>query len=320
MYSIVINNKTILEGLETKITLTESIDSIAYTANVDLAIPEKIYSKVKIEKANIIEIIEKEKKESIFKGVIWDINQTEKFSKNISLQCKERTIYLEESEDEYLFNAGTTASGRARKLCKDWGIPIGKFEDTKTKLSKSPPKIGSIYGMMLDDLKETAQKGGGLFKYQMKNKLDLIKLGSNKKVYDLTDVVEKISSQDSLSGAVTKVKVLGKKDDNKKSPVMGVYSKNSKKLGTIQKVIQDEKIKNKSIAKSRADALFSSGDYGISVDAIDIPGIRAGDKVKLRGTYLYVSDVTHNLGEPGKMQLNLDTLSQIRRKFYVRSQ
>ena len=59
MYSIVINNKTILEGLETKITLTESIDSIAYTANVDLAIPEKIYSKVKIEKANIIEIIER---------------------------------------------------------------------------------------------------------------------------------------------------------------------------------------------------------------------------------------------------------------------
>ena len=173
--------------------------------------------------------------------------------------------------------------------------------------------------MMLDDLRETAEKGGGLYKYRMENKLDLVKLGSNKVVHDISNILESINQIGSLEGAVSKVKVLGKKEDNAKSPVIGVFEKDTAKLGTLQKVIQDEKIKDTATAKSRAESLFNKGEGSISVSCIDVPEIRAGDKVELNGFYIYVTSVTHKLGEPGRMDLVLESLKQIRRKYYARS-
>ena len=122
-----------------------------------------------------------------------------------------------------------------------------------------------------------------------------------------------------MDGAVSKVKVLGKKDDKSKSPVVGVFTKNTDKLGTLQKVIQDEKIADAGTAKAKADAMFSKGEGSIQVEGIDIPEIRAGDKVKLNGFYTYVTSATHNLGEPGRMTLVLESLEQIRGKYYANS-
>ncbi len=171
--------------------------------------------------------------------------------------------------------------------------------------------------MMLDDLKETAQKGGSLFKYRMQNKLELIKIGSNTNVYDVSNILTGVNQTGTLDGAVTKVKVLGKQEENKKSPVIGTFSKNTEKLGTFQRVVQDEKISSVSTAKAKAESMFSKGQGSIQITAIDVPEIRAGDKVKLNGMYLYASNVVHELGEPGRMSLVLETLDQIRGKYYA---
>ena len=97
--------------------------------------------------------------------------------------------------------------------------------------------------MMKKDLKETAVKGGDLYKLRMANKLNLFKIGSNTKVYKLESVLEDMDEKYSLSGLVTQVKVLGKNDKNdKKTPIIGTYKKNTDKFGTIQKILQDEKL------------------------------------------------------------------------------
>ncbi|MFV3014111.1 XkdQ [Clostridium botulinum] len=317
MATIILRNKYKIESLSEGIQLSEAIDGIAYTANINLVETEEL-KKLGIAKGHSIEIydidFETKKNKQVFKGVIWDIDKSRK-SKRITMTCKERTIYIEESEDEYLFGEGT-ATQRIIKYCRDWGIPTASLVNTKTKLVKAVYRSESILGMMLKDLKETAQKGGSLYKLRMLDKLNIIQLGSNKTVWRLETVAEDINEKSSLEGMITQVKILGKQEENKKTPITGIYKKDTSKYGTIQKLVQDEKIKSGAEAKKRADALFNTGEETVRVSGIDINSIRAGDNVSLNGKILYVIDVTHNLGSAGRMDLTLSGLDYIRRKFY----
>ena len=318
MATIILRNKYRIDILSEGIQLSEAIDGIAYTANIDLIETEEL-RKLGIAKGHSIEIydidFETIKNRQVFKGVIWEVNRSRK-SKKITIACKERTIYIEESEDEYIFPSGMTATQRIQKYCRDWGIPTSSLVNTKIKLAKAVYRSDSILGIMLKDLKETAQKGGNLYKLRMLDKLNIFQVGSNKSVWRLETIAEEISDKSSLDGMVTQVKVLGKQEEDKKSPVIGVYKKDTAKYGTIQKLIQDEKIKNGAEAKKRANVLFNTGEETVRVSGVDINSIRAGDKVSVNGKILYVIDVTHNLGSNGKMDLSLSGLDYIRRKFY----
>lgn len=318
MANIIINNRYKIENFSEKISLDESIDNIAYTANAELVETSQLKN-VGIAKGSPIEIYdinyETKKNTQVFKGIVWEIDRNKK-SKRLRLSCKERTVYMEESEDEYLFPAGMTATQRIQKYCNDWGIPIENLIDTKVKLAKAVYRSDAILSMMLKDLKETAQKGGNLYKLRMLDKLNLVQLGSNKTIWKLETIAEEIDEKSSLEGMITQVKVLGKQEENKKTPVTGVYKKDTDKYGTIQKLVQDEKIKNGAEAKKRADTLFNTGEDTVRVSGVDINTIRAGDKISLDGVFLYVTDITHTLGSAGKMDLTLCSLDHIRRKFY----
>ncbi|MCT4593188.1 MAG: XkdQ [Anaeromicrobium sp.] len=319
MAILIFKDKYKIDNLNEGIQLSEAIDTIAYTATIQLTITDEL-DKIGIDKGDAIEILETnfetKELESVFKGIIWEKDTDRRIRKAGRIICKERTVYLEESEDEYLFPAGQPATQRAKKLCSDWGIPIGSFENTIIPLSKAVYRSESIYGIMLKDLQETAQKGGELYIYQMKGNLDLIKVGSNKKVWDISNIIEEVNQKSSLDGTVTQVKVLGKEEKDIKTPVIGIYKKDADKYGTVQKIIQDEKIKSAADAKSRANNMFSPGTGSITTTGIDINSIRAGDKVKLNGFEIFVSEVTHKLGNPGRMSLTLENYDQIRRRFY----
>ncbi|MCW6075465.1 XkdQ [Clostridium sporogenes] len=317
MATIILRNKYKIDALTEGIQLSEAIDGIAYTANINLVETEEL-KKLGIAKGHNIEVydidFETKKNKQVFKGIIWDIDKTRK-SKRITITCKERTIYIEESEDEYLFGEGT-ATQRIQRYCRDWGIPTASLVNTKIKLAKAVYRSDTILGMMLKDLKETAQKGGNLYKLRMLDKLNIIQLGSNKTVWRLETIAEDISFKSSLEGMITQVKILGKQEENKKTPVTGVYKKGTNKYGTMQKLVQDEKIKSGSEAKKRANTLFNTGEETTHISGIDINSIRSGDKVSLNGSLLYIMDVTHNLGSTGRMDLTLSGLDYIRRKFY----
>ncbi|KEI92614.1 XkdQ/YqbQ family protein [Clostridium botulinum] len=317
MANIILRNKYKIDNLIEGIQLSESIDGIAYTANINLVETEEL-KRLGIAKGHSIEIydidFETKKNKQVFKGVIWDIDKSRK-SKKITLTCKERTIYIEESEDEYLFGEGT-ATQRIIKYCRDWGIPTASLVNTRAKLAKAVYRSDTILGMMIKDLKETAQKGGNLYKLRMLDKLNIIQLGSNKTVWRLETIAEDINFKSSLEGMITQVKILGKQEENKKTPVTGVYKKDTSKYGTIQKLVQDEKIKSSAEGRKRADALFNTGEETAHISGIGINSIRAGDKVSVNGQILYVIDVTHNLGSTGRMDLTLSNLNYIRRKFY----
>lgn len=322
---LVIKNKYKIQNLNEGISLKESIDSIAYTMDVNQIETQELKD-IGLNKGDSIQLYDYEfsthvigqrNYTKIFDGIIWDMNKSRK-NKKANLTCKERTVYIEESEDEYVFPEGQTALQHTTQLCKDWGIPLGLLKDPGIGLAKAVHRKETIFGIMLKDLKETAQKGGSLYKYRMENKLNLFELGTNSTVWKLESIADDIQEKSSLQGAVTQVKVLGKNEkDEDKTPVIGTYSKDTDKYGTIQKILQDDKVTNADEAKKKADTMFNVGEDSIKINCVkDINIIRAGDRISLDGVYYYVTDISHQLGNVGKMDMTVMTWEGVRKKFY----
>lgn len=334
---LVLKNKYKIQILSESVTLKEAIDGIAYTLNISLIETQELES-IGINKGDSIELFDNEfdsgSYTQVFNGIIWEINKNKK-SKKITITGKERTVVIEESEDEYLWSDGQTASQRTKIICDDWGIPIGNLIETGTGLAKDKRKE-SLYGMIKKDLKETAQKGGDLYKLRMNTSLDIIKLGANETIYKLDNIIEELEEKDSLDGAVTQVKVLGKEDAKKKggksksdsssssdekelvlSPIIGVFKKDTETYGTLQKIVDDDKVDDYAKAQDKANCLFSSGESSKTVNCCkDINILRSGDKVSVYDEEVIITDITHNLGSGGKMTLTVMKIDDVRRKFY----
>lgn len=322
MVSIIAKDNYKISNLNEGVTLQESIDSIAYVATVKLFETEELQS-IQFVKGNAIEIWDTSFNSTndvrVFKGIVWERERNRK-EHYLSLDCKERTVYLENSEDEYLHAEGQTATQRITRYANDWNIPIGTFADTSVGLAKNIYRGGDkILDMIFKDLKETAQKGGKLYKVRMgEDKLDLVEIGVNSTVWKLESLAEEIEEYSSLESAITQVKVLGTQSDESLSPVIGIYEKETTGYGTLRKIVQDDKVTNADEAKKMADSIFSTGEDYINIScAIDINTIRAGDKVSLDGVDLYVASITHTLGSSGKMELTIGSMDYIRGKFYA---
>lgn len=88
MATIILRNKYKIDSLSEGIQLSEAIDGIAYTANINLVETEEL-KKLGIEKGHSIEIydidFETKKNKQVFKGVIWDMDKSRKSKNNTYL-------------------------------------------------------------------------------------------------------------------------------------------------------------------------------------------------------------------------------------------
>lgn len=319
-HQVVLANAADLSELAENIILEDSLDEIAYRANFRMVVTPDVY-KLKIAPGQSVAISaplpDQPKKTTLFSGGIWDITSEDRGIKHLMITVYERTIQIAKSEDEYLFPAGQTAAARLKKYAADWGIPVGKFEDTGIPLAKALYRPQTVWSMIQSDLKETVKKGGAMFRPRMTSSgLVLYKIGSNRFVWVL-ELMEEIVQRRTLEGAVTQVKVLGKQAENKRTPVLAVVKGETAKYGTLQKVLQDEKLKNASQAKTAGQKLLTGIQETITVSGPDINEIRAGDKVILNNMGLIVTSVRHTLGTPGKMTLELASENYVRRRYFL---
>ena len=174
---------------------------------------------------------------------------------------------------------------------------------------------------MQDQLKETAEKDGKLYTIRMQpDGLELFEIGSNKDpwVFEFPVNLVSVSQKQTLDGAVTKVKVLGKGSKGELPPVESETSADTDKYGTIQKVVQYKKGTDADTTSKKANNMLGGIQETVTVESIDINTIRNGDKVLVEGwpDGLYVISVRHTCGSPGKMQMELASLEYIKRKFY----
>lgn len=323
-YEFVLTNKYFLRELLEKITLEESLDEIAYRAMVKMAITpdfpgiapgqEARVSGVPMGGSSMVYLLHP--------GVVWECDSTTRGQKHLTATVYDKTIYIAKSEDEYLFPAGRTATQRLQQYASDWGIPLGQILNTGIPLAKAVYRAQPIWSMIMSDLKETVAKGGDMYRPRMTpDGLELFKLGSNKTVWvlEMDQNVEEINQLRTLEGTVTKVKIIGNTEDDKRSPVLAVVTGETSKYGTLQRIITKDKDDSVSNATTKGKKMLCGVQETITVGGIDINTIRAGDKVQLNKMDLLVASVRHELGSPGHMTLTLAGSDYIRRRYYVRS-
>lgn len=325
-YKVIVGGDRDITAMVESISIRDALDQIAYQANIRLAVStaDKLpdltpgtdlrISGVPFDKDDFYPLLHP--------GVIWEAESTNSGTKRISLVAYDRMIYLEKSEDEYLFPKDQTAKQRLQKYAKDWKIKLADdLPDTKTKLGKAVYRSQTIFSMLFADLKETAKSGGKMYHPRMTSRgLELFELGSNKQPYELDRLID-VAQMRTLEGAVTKVKVLAAAESSggKEVPskILTVEEQGTKELGTLQKIVSDDQVKTAKAAKKLAQSYLTGIQETFTVTAPDINTIRAGDSVKLSGMKLLVTSVSHDLGRPGTMTLELATEASVKRRFYL---
>ena len=327
-YTLLLQEEYDLSDLVESITLEDSIDEVALHAVVKLRV---VAGMPKIETgmhcrlrgtlfgtSTVGDLVGS----PILPAVIWDLEVEYRSSgKSITLSIFDASIYLTKCEDEYLFSTRQTASQRLKRYLKDWNVPVDTVADTKVVLAKAVYRAHPIWSFIMDDLKETARKGGDVFRPRVTGKgLSLLKLGSNKDiwVFAVGENIEETGRKESMEDAVTQVKVLGKQSEDTRSPVLAIVKgSNIRKYGTIQKVLQDSKVEKAGEAKTAASRMLSGPGRNQTVQGPDVNTLRAGDKLVLSDEEVYAYSVQHTLGSPGKISLQVASLDYIRRKNYA---
>lgn len=323
-YEVVLQDKYYLRELIESISLADSLDQISYNATIQLKVPEKSISLApgQVIRISGVPFTGGDNKVYLLNpGVIWECNSSNSSTKHIQLNVYDRTIYLAKSEDEYLFPAGGTATQRLKRYAKDWGIQLANIPDTKQKLSKAIYRTQPLYKMITADLQETVKAGGDMYIPRMTPAgLELFKIGSNSLVWKL-DAIEEVSQNRTLEGAITQVKVIGSKENTGNetpSPVLAVVSSDLiPKLGTLQRMVQDEDVTTTAAAKKLGNEMLTGIQESFSVSGLDINTLRAGDKVELGGMELIVMSITHQLGDPGHMSLELGSIELVKRRYFL---
>ncbi|UKS24882.1 phage portal protein [Paenibacillus sp. HWE-109] len=325
-YDIWLEDRYAFQDLIYELTLEEALDEISYRAQATLVVSPDFPGMKPGQAVRVLGVPfgGSEQVDLLNPAVVWQCENHYERSDRLTVTMYDRTIYLAKSEDEYVFPAGMTASERIRKYADDWNIRYDRLPDTEVKLAKALYRAESIYGMMMKDLKETAKKGGPMYRPRMTVEgLELVQIGSNRVVWSLepSENVISIMQKRTLEGAVTKVKVLGTKEagDDAAAQVLAVEEGEIAALGTLQKIVQDSSYNSVSEAKEAAHALLAGVQETISVTSLDINTIRAGDKVDLAGSgmELIAMSVRHELGDPGKMVLELGSPELVRRRYYM---
>lgn len=317
---MVLDGKYYLGDLAEEIALEDSLEEIAYRANIRLTVRPGLPAIAPGQEIRISGVPYGSTGMAylLHPALVWECESERSAGngKHLNVTAYDRTLYLSKSEDERLMPDGQTAAERLASYAAGWNIPLAALPDTNIKLKRSVKRSQSIFSMILEDLKETASKGGELYRPRMTpNGLTLVKLGGNDKVWQL-ESLESVSQKRTLEGAVTQVKVLGSEgSETKLSPVLAIVKGEIDKYGTLQKVLQDCAIETPTQARKAAEPLLLGLQETMSVTALDINLIRAGDLVELDGQRLFVTSVRHQLGEPGHMQLELAREAKVRRDY-----
>lgn len=321
-YSVILQNKYDLSSLVENISLVDSLDQIAYLATITLVVTADfpvISPGDEIRISGVPYGSTGSKVPLLNPGVVWETSSTSSAAKHISLTVYDRTIYLAKSEDECLFAAKTTATQRLSKHASNWGIKLGKVPDTKISLKRAMYRPQTIYSMIQADLRETAKGGGELYVPRMTSAgLDLVQIAGNEPVWRL-ETLEEVTQSRTLEEAATRVKVLGTEATSGEVPakVLAIADGQTAEYGVLQIIVQEDDVKTASAAKKLAQSKLRGVSTTYNVTCPDLNTLRAGDKVVLNGMALIAVSVTHQLGDPGRMSLELATFEDVKRRYYL---
>lgn len=267
------------------------------------------------------QLLFKWKGEELFRGTIFSKERTK--SGSLALTAYDDLVYLTKSEDKYVFT-GKTLGEMVRRICGDFGIPIGKIADTPHKLTRILQ--GTLFDMILTAIsltyKHTRVK---YYLYSDKGKLHLTKRvdlarkwviedGVNLVDYSFAQSIEDTYTQAKLTSTTSAKAKDGK--EVKSTHIAKVDNPTTKKrFGTLQYYEEVSDELNKAQLMQRATAIMmEKGKVGetFSIDALGIAPVISGSAIYVIakelgvGRAFYVDEDSHTFsGNEHMMSLTL---------------
>lgn len=259
------------------------------------------------------------KEGEVFRGFLWTPTYRSALNdRTLQLKCYDNLIYLQESDHSAFFSSGKLTKDVAAALCKEWGIQLAYTYESITH-SKLPLR-GKLADIFTADLLDLVKDRTGK-KYVILSEKDVMQIkpvGANSTIYHFVAGQNAIQTQSSctMDGMVTKVIILGKADDNDRTPIEATVSGDTDQYGTLQKTIS--RSENTSLADAKKEAQSIINEKGkpkweYELHAADIPWIRKGDKVHLKAGdltgYYIVTGIDRTItGKKREMVLDLENL------------
>lgn len=221
---------------------------------------------------------------------------------------------LQESQDNIYFSAGAKTKSVLQQIFKNWGIPMGTYTGPNVSHGKLVYKSEKLGTAVFKILKDAKSRGGvEAVPRAVKDKVEILKYGSNSTIYTFRqgEQVSEVSHKISTVGMVTRVKIIGRANDNGSSPVISTVNGKTE-YGIRQRILtKGDKDKLSEVKKEAQEELDENGSpkHEITLKVPDIPDLRKGDEVFVKALtvsdgYYYVIGVTHDC-DKGMMTLNL---------------
>lgn len=238
----------------------------------------------------------------IFEGFIWEWQYQHGQQKQLTITAYDPMIRLQQSKDFMYFSKGLTTDAIIQKICGEWGVPLNYKWGKKITHEKKVFNSTAISDMITELLNEVKQQTNQKYiTIYRSGKLEINTYGTNKDMYIFSGK-DTISTTDKLSmnSLVTRVKVIGKADDDGRASVDAVIDGKTK-YGILQEIIRRDS--DKDLGKATAEAQTLLKDRGkpeesIMATAPDLPFLRKGDAVEMKAGNLkgifYVLGVSHN--------------------------
>lgn len=238
----------------------------------------------------------------MFQGIIWDWDYTHAQKKSLSITVYDPMVRLQQSKDHKYFSAGMDTKAILGTICGDAGVPLNYKWAYSIAHEKKVFRQNAISDMIIELLDEVKkQKHAGYVMLYRDGTLEINGYGNNSDMYKFGSMIT-ISTEDKLTqnNLVTRVKVLGKADDEGRSSVDAVVNGNLE-YGVLQEIVIRDQDKELGTAKQEAqDILDERGEPEETVlaTAPDVPFIRKGDAVEMHAGNLigifYVLGVSHD--------------------------
>jgi hypothetical protein len=248
----------------------------------------------------------------VFDGIIWEWDYKSATQKELTVTAYDQMIKLQQSKDFRYYPSGMTTRAIISDICGDWGVPLSYEWDRgithEKKVFSGEPLSEMIIGLLEDVRKNTGDKYVAFFN---DGYLRIKGYGTNDDVYRF-DVynTESTSNKISISGLVTKVKIIGKQDNEGRAPVEAIED-GDLRFGVLQEIIHSDSAKNLSDAIEEARTLLKERgrpEETIEVSVPDLPFVLKGDRIYMAAGNLLdhfcVEGVSHNATER-KMTLDL---------------
>lgn len=248
------------------------------------------------------------------RGNIYDWQSDHDLSSNeTDLVAYDMLFRMAKSQDHRFYAAGTSTRSAIVGIMSDWNIPLGLYngpDKTHAKQVFQNDTLAQIVQKFLDDAETN-----GSNKYVIRareGKVEIVPRGSNAVIYHLEgrENVLSTTTQSEITDMVTRIKILGKADDEGRSAIVSTIDGQTS-FGILQKILTSSDDDSLQKATEEANKIIKEDGkpkLSQSMDCADIPTLRKGDKIKVTAGaldgFFYATEVSHK-AESRRMRLTV---------------